>query len=108
MWLPAHQNLRCAFFGGIYIMLGYGLGLPSMHTNAIHYDIANFISSYFDRNNAFKCDCFYFCEDLSALSSSEKCASVYQCRVGNMVMWIHLLTKVQQMKLTRSIFRCCA
>ena len=46
---------------------------------------SQFFSSYFDRNAAFKCDCFYFCEDLSALSSSEKCASVYQCRVGNMV-----------------------
>ena len=34
-----------------------------MHTNAIHYDIANFISSYFDRNTAFKRDIFYFCED---------------------------------------------
>ena len=30
------------------------------------------------------------------------------CPVHNMAMWIHLLTKMQQMKLTRSFFRCCA
>ena len=44
----------------------------------------------------------------SALPSSE-CVNVDECPVQNMAMWIHhLLTKVQQMKLMRSIFRCCA
>ena len=44
-----------------------------------------------------------------AFSIGEECVNVDQCPVRNMATRSHhLLTKVQQMKLMRSIFRCCA
>ena len=37
-----------------------------------------------------------------------ECVILNECPVHNMATWIHHLTKVQQMRLMRSIFRCCA
>ena len=50
---------------------------------------------------------FFKCEDLSALPIGEKGVDIDECLVHNLATWTHhLLTKVQQMKLMRSIFRC--
>ena len=51
------------------------------------------------------------CEDLSATLTVVSLVVIFdECPVHNMVAatWIHLLTKVQQLKLIRSSFRCCA
>ena len=69
---------------------------------------AKFRGSFFLR-----CTWNCVCKDLSALPlpSSAKCVSVnvHKCPVHCMATWTrHLLTKVQQMKLIKSIFRCCA